>query len=325
MKFAFFLSLLLVVAARAQAPPTINEQDLRQLLGRLDTHAEELRSNYRKALNRSTLRGAEQAEYVDRFADELQRLTDRMKSRSADQKPFIPLIQQVLNRGVYLESDFSRSELGPAVEGSWQKLRQDLDQLAQGFGIPTRWPTQQNASAAVAPDPAPDHLTGTYRIDGTLSINAKTVVEQIVRNLPAEDRRRFEQLLLRQMRIPRDLAIQRSGNAVRIASSFDGPREYLAGPRTNNIENVRGLVVALYGDQLLVDSNNGRDGMYSVNYDAYDLGARLRVTRTFRAEWLPLPVVVNSFYRKTSDLPNMNLAPAEHPASETPGGRRSRQ
>ena len=62
-------------------------------------------------------------------------------------------------------------------------------------------------------------LTGTYRINTSLSDNSSTIADQVTRSLPGRDRPRLRTQILRRLDAPEELALERQGRTITLASS----------------------------------------------------------------------------------------------------------
>src|SRR5262249_46456476 len=110
---------------------------------------------------------------------------------------------------------------------------------------------------------------------------------------------------------PEMLAIGRQGRNITIASTRARQFSFEADGRDRIEQTPRGRTVrvnaSLVGDRLTVSSTGDRGNDYSVTFDSLNNGRELRVTRRIDAENLVEPVVVNSYYTKTSDVAQLDL------------------
>ena len=149
-------------------------------------------------------------------------------------------------------------------------------------------------------------LTGTYRLDTTRGEDARATANRATRNLSAEDRQRVLDDVMLRLASPEMLAIERRGNAITIASS-NAPRLAFAADGQERTEYAgNGSMVrtraTLYGDRLDVGARGDRSSTFDVTFESLESGRRLGVTRQIFAEQLDQPIVVRSFYDKTSQL-----------------------
>jgi hypothetical protein len=162
-------------------------------------------------------------------------------------------------------------------------------------------------------------LTGTYRLDTRRGDDARGTADWATRNLSAEDRQRVLDDLMTRLESPATLAIERRGNNITIAST-NAPRIAFAadGQERSEYASNGGTVrtrATLYGDRLDIGARGDRSSTFDVTIEALDGGRRLGVTRQIFAEQLAQPIVVHSFYDKTSNLAQWNNygAPQAYP------------
>jgi hypothetical protein len=300
------------VLCRAQAPLRIGATQLQQLLERLETHTDRFKQSFATALKRSVLQGGEQGEYLQRFQQQFEEQTDRLKQRSRDRAPVAADVQEVLNRAAYLDTAMRSYDFGFEAERDWQFLRADLNQLAQAFRIQTRWdvPVTLGGPLTVDLEALANRLTGTYTLDEGQSADERASIEQLTNQLPAGERRRVLTTLLSRLRAPQQLALQRRGNQITLATSLQPAQVYTADGQPHRQPARRGEQVKafLYGDQFRLETSDAQDNLYVVSLDVTEQGARLHVARTALLPQFTRPLVLISRYKKIADEPRLNLA-----------------
>ena len=168
--------------------------------------------------------------------------------------------------------------------------------------------TKPPPRAATAAD---SRLTGVYRLDAASSDDPQEAAERSMGNLafgvdPAEVER-----LTRRLSSPQQLAIERRGNTISIASTRAARITFEADgqerrERTAGGNEVRSRAV-LYGEELMVSYASDNREEFSVTFDAIDNGRRLRVTRRIFDRRLDRPVIVQSIYDKVSNVARWNV------------------
>lgn len=149
-------------------------------------------------------------------------------------------------------------------------------------------------------------LTGVYQLDVSSSEDPRIAASRAVSALPPDEQRRIVDSLAGRLESPDQLAIERRGQLIEIASSraprisfeADG-RERAERTSSGNPISTRAV---LYGDQLMVSTSGSPSDEFTVIFDPLDNGRRLRVTRRIYSEQLREPVVVQSIYNKTSNI-----------------------
>jgi hypothetical protein len=307
-----------------QEPFRVSEQQVAQLLTHLDTHMENFRQSFATAIDRSFLKDAAMGQYIKLFAREMEQLTDRLKDHSHDRKPISSEVQEVLNRGHYLDTFMKSYDLGSQAENDWQLISADLQQLASYYKIKTYWgmPTSIGSRPRADLGTLSNRLIGTYELQKSPSDNVRNAVEQIVNNLPQESRRRVMSALVIRMRAPERLAIARQQDKVTLASSLQTARVYTATGHAFTGQGERESVL-LYGNQFRLTNIAEADSIYSVTYATIEEGAGLHVTRTALMRQFSRPLVIVSYYKKISDTPQLNLD-VEAPTSESQSDTRKK-
>ena len=63
------------------------------------------------------------------------------------------------------------------------------------------------------------NLTGTYRLNTSQSDNSSTIADQVTRSLPGRNRAKLRTQILQRLDAPEDLALERQGRTITMASS----------------------------------------------------------------------------------------------------------
>jgi len=107
------------------------------------------------------------------------------------------------------------------------------------------------------------------------------------------------------------IGIDRQGRTVTIASTRGQQFTLEADGRDRVEQTPSGRTVrvnaTLTGDRLTIASTGDRGNDYNVTFESLNNGRELRVTRRMESEGLDQPVVVNSYYTKTSDVAQLDL------------------
>lgn len=167
-------------------------------------------------------------------------------------------------------------------------------------------------------------LTGVYRLDVGGSDKLYSVVSTASSNLPPGEQGRFFDDLTIRLAAPDQLAIERRGFLIDIASSRAPRLSFEADSIERTEQATDGRTIrtraALLGDQLTVSTSGTSEDKFTVVFEPLDDGRRLRVTRRIAAAGLNQPVVIRSLYNKVSDIARWSIygetqpAPVEPPA-----------
>ena len=155
------------------------------------------------------------------------------------------------------------------------------------------------------------NLTGTYQLNTTQSDNSSTVADQVTRSLPARDRSRLRNQIMRRLDAPAELAIERNGRSITMVSSnadrvtFDANGQAQVEPAANG-RSIR-TTANLYGDRLEINSSGDRSFDYQLTIEPFNGGRNLRVTRRVSDPDLSQTVVARSVYDRVSTTARLDM------------------
>lgn len=297
----------------ANTGPFPNDFQLRQLVQRIDTRTSNFSRQLRLDLNR---RGGYNDRYpADRVRSELSQFEAavmQFRNRANSRQATASDARNVLERATFLQNFVANTQLSNVTENNWNLLRQDLDQLASTFNVSWNWSYPDSGYPGNYPGSGygNDRLTGTYRINNSRSEDVRRAADLATRNLPISERQRVYDSLLRRLDPPDMLAIDQRGNNVTISSTRAPQIQFVANGR-EQIETINGRTVrvrsTLTGDTLRVERTGERANDFNVTFESVDNGRQLLVTRSLYSDRFTQPVVVRSYYDKSSDVAQLNL------------------
>ena len=291
----------------------LNDMQMRQLVDRLNVRSATFSRSLRNDLNRRSYNNNSLDEVRSQLSDfesALVQLRNRVNSRQSTSSD----AQTVLDRAAFLNNYLAQRQLSNMTENSWSSLRTDLDQLANAYNIAWNWSTypapgeypRQGGDRSARRD-----LTGTFRLDTARGDDVRSAVDNATRNLSLAERQRVYDSLMRRLDPPQMLAIDRRGNSVTIASTrapqinfiADGTDKLETTPQGRQI-HVR---ASLSGDTLTINRSGERANDFTVSFDPTNDGRELIVTRTLYSDRISQPVVVRTYYDRTSDVAQLNI------------------
>ena len=285
-----------------QLPYRLSDREVEQLLNRIDTRADRYKDSLDRALDRSRLNGTQQEDEINKFVgdfkDATKQLRDRFNSRTSVAKD----VESVLNRADMINDFMRRHNLNRLAQDDWSLLRGDLEQLARVYNVSWNW----NQSIPVVVTAADMRMTGTYRLNLQRSDNPQTVAERATRRLPFGYRQQAYDDVLQRISSPDELAVERRGQTVSLASTL-APKSTLYADgqprleRTTNGRDAR-VTVQFKGEQLIISSSGDRAADFEVTFTPLYNGSMLLVTRKVYTEQLRQPVIAQSYYDKTSEV-----------------------
>ncbi|HKS27055.1 MAG TPA: YMGG-like glycine zipper-containing protein [Pyrinomonadaceae bacterium] len=306
------------VTVEAQRPYR-NDRAVRQILNRLDNRTNQFRNSMDAALDRSRLDGTRREDNINQFIQDFDNAVEQLRQRFNNRSETSADVQEVLNIASRIDRFMQRNRLNTNAQNDWAALRSDVNQLASAYNINWNWSTQPTYGGGVGAgvgqggygQGSRNQLTGTFRLDTSRSDDPRDAAERATRNISYRDRQRVLNALTARLEAPTEIAIDRRGRNVTIAStrapqiSFDADGQY----RTETMPSGRQIRTrAMFtGDQLMVSTTGDRGNDFEVTFDPVDGGQRMRVTRRVTVEGLNQPVQVQSLYERTSDVAQLNI------------------
>jgi len=304
-----------------------NYQTVSQLIRRIETRATNFRNNLDNTINRGTYDLRTQRP-LNRAAVDFQNAVNQLRSSFDRRQATSSEVQTVLDRATQIDNLISQVRLNNATQSNWDNLRTDLNELARTFNLSWssdvgNYPSNPTYPTNSTRPTYRQNLTGTYRLDASRSDDPSAAANRAVQTVPLRDRQRVRDLLTARLESPDQIAIDRNGRTVTIASSrapqitFDADGTERS-ETTRNGRTIRARA-ALLGDQLTVSSTGDRGNDFSVTFDPIDSGRRLQVTRRVYVDGLTSPVQVQSVYDRTSDVASFDIynGPQTNPSYPT--------
>ncbi|HEV2882553.1 MAG TPA: YMGG-like glycine zipper-containing protein [Pyrinomonadaceae bacterium] len=288
-----------------------------RLLTRLETNAERFRLSLSQSLDQSRLDGTRREENISNVLDDFNHIVDHVRERNDRQQLIAADVEALLARASRLDRFMTNrgNRVTTAAQNDWAALRTDLDQLAGMYNV--AWNRTNTVPYSTYP-PTDNNsynydtgLTGTYRLNVAQSEDPRREAQLATNGLPMRERRRTLDLLMARLESPTELAIERRGDNVTIASTrapqinfvADGTERVERGTNGNTIR----ARAAFNGDQLIVNSMGDLNNDFSVTFDPLNNGRRLQVTRRINVPNVTAPVVVRSIYDRTADVARFDI------------------
>jgi hypothetical protein len=287
-----------------------NDIQLRQIVQRIDTRTSTFSRNLRQDLNRRNYNARYSVDQVRQELSQFESAVMQLRNRVATRQVSSNDVRNVLQEASFLNSYVTDEQLSYQTENAWTPLRQELDQLATSFNVSWNWstsPTYPNEGGYGNNG----RLSGTYRINASRGDDVRRAAELATRNLPQNERQRVYDSLLRRLDPPNMLAIDQRGNAVTIASTRAPQINFVADGREQVEQNQNGRTVrvraSLSADRLTINRTGERAQDFTVTFEPTDNGRQLLVTRELYSDRFTQPVVVRSYYDRSSDVAQLNL------------------
>lgn len=296
----------------------LNDFQMRQLVDRLNVRSATFSRNLRQDVNR-TSNGGYSADEVRRQLSDYEMALVQLRNRVNSRQVSSTDARNVLERAAYLDRFIADRQLSYQTENNWSSLRQDFDRLASAFNIAWNWSNVPGGGYGTGRD-----LTGTFRLNPSRGDDVRRAVDDATRNLSLAERQRVADSLMRRLDPPQMLAIDRRGNSVTIASTRAPQINFVADGREQVETTQRGRTVRvradLSGDTLTITRTGERANDFTVSFDPSNDGRELLVTRTLYTDRVNQPVIVRTYYDRTSDVAELNIYDTNREGSSVGGG-----
>ena len=288
---------------------SLTDPQMRQLATRIDTRTATFARNFRQELSRQNANNRDSRDEALRQLSEFETAAAQLRNRLNSRQSNSTDARNVLEHAASLNTYLADNQLGYQSENSWNLLKQDLDQLASAYNVAWNWSTVAAPGGSVIGADA--RLTGTYQINPARSDDARRTAENATRSLPVNNRQRVLDSLIRRLDPPESLSIERRGSSITIASARAPQIDFVA-DGTEHVETYANgrtsrVRASFVGDQLNIVTTGDRAQDFTVTFEPADNGRRLLVTRRLYSDQFTQPVIVRTYYDKTSDVAQLNL------------------
>ncbi len=141
--FLGVLAMMLSTSAVIAQYPT-STASIRDLVRRIQTHTNELRTSTQNAAERGNYRVNDLNQLMASFDAATIQLDRRLSTRRATASD----ARLVLDRATAIDSFFVANRVGMGIQRDWQTLRADLDQLARAYNLNWQWNTGSSSSSS---------------------------------------------------------------------------------------------------------------------------------------------------------------------------------
>ena len=124
----------------AGVPYRVSDKEVERILRRIEEQSDRFRSALDSSLDRSRLDGTRDEDDINRFVKEFYEGTKTLRDRFDDHKSTSADVQAVLDRAASIDSFMRRNRMrnGNATR-EWERLRGNLDELAQVYNVTWQW------------------------------------------------------------------------------------------------------------------------------------------------------------------------------------------
>jgi hypothetical protein len=120
----------------AQQPPSrASDNDVKQVIARLEKHAQLFRFSLTSAPDVEWLAGARGTGEIDRFVSSFVGATRQLRQQHGRGEAITNLVDEVLRRGASIDSFMEHHRSPNEVEQDWFAVRRDLETLALAYNV----------------------------------------------------------------------------------------------------------------------------------------------------------------------------------------------
>jgi outer membrane lipoprotein SlyB len=145
----FALTSVSVIVAAQQRPNRVSDQQITDLLSRMDTGIAAFRSNFDQAIDRNRINGSRAEDDINQTVKDFKQATDRLRDRVQNRRADVTDVEDVMRRASRIDAFMTSNALGAAVDHDWQTLRGDLDALARAYGVTWNWSGSRDSVSRV--------------------------------------------------------------------------------------------------------------------------------------------------------------------------------
>jgi hypothetical protein len=290
-------------AASQNMPSRVDDKQVQQLLKGIGEKAGRFDKSLGGLFDSGRIDDPRARDEIRQSVADFRQAADRLRDRVNGRQSNTLDVEEVLRRGVSIDGFMQRYQLSTQAEQNWLSLRRDLDTLARAYNVAWNWSNPEYATAAGAG--FYHRLTGTYQLENNRGDDPRQVAERAAGAAPSDKREATYQRLLTRLEAPEQLAIERTGNSVTMASTQGQRVTFEADGRDHAEQWSVGRPIStratFEGERLVVATTGHRGSDYTATFDPLGDGRSLQMTRTIDDEGLRQPVTIRSSYRRLSD------------------------
>jgi len=124
----------------SNVPYRVTDREVDQILKQIEKQSNKFRSALDSALDKSRFDGTRQEDNINEFVKNYYSETKRLRDRFEEHKSTAADVQSVLDRASIIDEFMSRNRLRKKdAANEWAKLRVNLNELANVYGVNWRW------------------------------------------------------------------------------------------------------------------------------------------------------------------------------------------
>jgi len=327
------LSALVVLPLAAAAQITgVRSAQVRTVLTRIETRTDSFRREVNASLSRTPLNSTAREDRITDFLTDFENATDALRQSFGVNRNVDTQVSEVLNRAAFINRFMSRNRLSTRANTEWSAIRADLDTLARYYSVSWDWNrfpdiNNNNNTTGVGGYGRAGYnrnagsfdarLSGTYRLNRTLSDDINAVLDRSDDAYTTEQRDRVRRNLERRLASPDMIAIEKSGRTVTMASNLSPQVTFEADGVARTETTPRGRTIrttaAANRDAVEISYLGDRTNDFYLTL-APTRDGQLRVTRRLYLENRNETVSVSSVYEKINDVAQWSTITTDVPS-----------
>lgn len=323
----FSIAAMLFAAVGIDAQPTrATDTQLRNLVNQINTKKSSFRQTVTKSTGRNSQLNTQTRSSIISSLNELDRTTNAYRTSLNARRATSNQVTAILSPAQQIDEIMMSGNYSGTLQTRWSALRSDLEILAGHYSLSfnPRGRPGGGPGGRFPSNSLDQQLTGTYRLNQSLSDNVQTVLNNSMSSVNANDRGRQRQNLEARLTAPQQLALEKSGQTFTIASNLAQPITVQVDGRTHTEPGPRGTTIRTTAsatrDSVTINTDGDRANDFGLTFNV-DGNNRLRVTRTLYLENQNRTISSTSVYDKTQNVaqwPTVNV-----PNRPIAGGNRS--
>jgi hypothetical protein len=158
----FALASVSVMLAQ-QRPSRVSDQQIGNLLKRMDAGIAAFRGSFEQAINRSRINDSRAEDDINQSVNDFKQATDRLRDRVQNRRAGAADVEEVLRRASSIDAFMTSNALDAPAERDWRSLRPDLDELARAYGVTWNWIGSRNVTSRLSDQQIGQLLTRTKK------------------------------------------------------------------------------------------------------------------------------------------------------------------
>ena len=293
---------------------TVPASQVRTLLSRLELKTNNYKTQMESALSVDTTADESDtaiSDYIVGFETAERRLQQRFESRQSTSED----ATEVLTRATYIDQFMSRNRLNPQTQAQWRNLKADLNTLATYYNVNWNWnqrlPTDTGTSdTGINPRNFDRRLTGTYKLNASLSEDTTAAIDKALGTTPAIERENYRRRLEQRLSSPETIAIEKNNTTVTLASNLQPQVSFQADGVARSETNARGRTVTTTAtadqDGLIINYQGERSSDFYLTFLPIE-GRRMKMTRRIYLDSGNNSITVSSVYDKIDNVARWNI------------------